>query len=95
MRKDHYPTNSILNGSHDSVRDFERKDALGSDINYAVLILKCSIDAQKAAAGDNHAVAFKDVWGEDDVGDAGFLFEREKKTNSLALPGLWPRAFMA
>jgi len=63
---------------HDGAGDVERNDALGFDVNHAVLILQRAIDAQKAAAGGDHAVAFEHVRSEDDVGDAGFIFEGEK-----------------
>ena len=64
--------------SHDGARDVEWKNNLGFDMNHAVLVLECPFDAQKAAAGNNHAVALENVRGEDNVGDARFVFEGEK-----------------
>ena len=47
-------------------------------MNHAVLILERPFDQQEAAAGDDDAVALEDIGGEDDVGDAGFIFEGEE-----------------
>jgi hypothetical protein len=66
-----------MSGS-DGGGDVERSDTLGFDVYHAVLILERALDKQKTAAGDDDAVAFEDVRREDDVGDAGFVFEREK-----------------
>jgi hypothetical protein len=79
-----------VTGAAVGARDVERSDTLGFDVYHAVLILERALDKQKAAAGDEHAVAFEDVWGEDDVGDAGFVFEGEKDESlrrSWALAG--------
>ena len=48
------------------------------DVNHAVLILQRPFDQQEAAARDDDAVALEDIGSKDDVGDAGFIFEREE-----------------
>ena len=48
------------------------------DVNDAVLILQLSSNGEKAAARDDEAVRLKDIGRDDDVGDAGFIFEGEK-----------------
>jgi hypothetical protein len=55
----------------------------------AVLILEWSFDHEESAARDDDAILLKDVGREDDVGDAGFVFEREKDE---ALGGAWALA---
>lgn len=77
----------VMRGS-DGAGDVERTDALRFDVNHAALVLKCAFDAQKAAAGDDDAVALENVRSEDDVGDPG-LSSRERKTNLLAVAGRW------
>jgi hypothetical protein len=58
--------------------DIELRNALGLDVDHALLILQLSFDLQKTAACYDKAVPLKDIGRKDDVGDAGFVFEREK-----------------
>ena len=76
-------------GTHVDGRDVERRNALGFDVNHAVLVLQRAIYEQKTTVGDDHAVTFEDVWGEDDVRYAGFVFQREEDE---PLCGAWTLA---
>src|SRR3954464_2739495 len=42
------------------------------------LVLQRTFNTYKPAARNNHSVLFELIWSEDDVGNAGFVFEREK-----------------
>lgn len=50
----------------------------GFDVNDTVLILQLAGDEQEARAGDNNAIPLEDVGRDDDVGDAGLVFEGEE-----------------
>ena len=69
--------------------NFERRDSLGFYVNYAILILEWPFDPQKPAARDDHTVTLEDVRSNDDVGDAGLIFEREKNESLCCA---WPLA---
>src|SRR5579863_10659573 len=58
--------------------DVKRGDALSFHVNHAVLVLHFAFDGHEAAAGDDDALALKKIGRDDDVGDAGFVFEREE-----------------
>lgn len=55
----------------------------------AVLVLERAFDQKKTAARDDHAATLEDVWSKDYVGDAGFVFQREKDES---LGGAWALA---
>ena len=56
-------------------------------VDYSILILQRPFDPEKPAARDDDAIALKGIRGNDDVGDAGFIFERKKDE---ALGRAWP-----
>ncbi len=58
--------------------DFEGSDSLCLHVNHSVLILQRTFDPEKPAARDDDAIALKDIRRNDDVGDAGFIFEGKK-----------------
>jgi hypothetical protein len=63
---------------------------LSLDVDYAVLVLKRAFDDQESAACDNASITLENIRGNDDVGDAGFVFEREEDKalgGAGALPG--------
>jgi hypothetical protein len=71
------------------IGDIQRNDPLGLDVDYPILMLERAFDTHESAARDDHAISLERVSGENDVGDAGFVFERkEDKTlgSSRALP---------
>ena len=55
-----------------------RLDSLRFDVDHCVLILQFSFDEKKAASSDDDAVLLEDIGRKNDVGYAGFVFEREK-----------------
>lgn len=59
----------------------------GLDVNHAVLFLDCAFDEEEPAARDDDAVLLEDIRSEDDVGDAGLIFEGEEDE---ALGSAWP-----
>ena len=58
--------------------DVEGDYPLGFDVNNSVLILELAYDQEKSVACYNDAVLLEYIGCEDDVGDAGFVFEGEK-----------------
>jgi len=58
--------------------DFQRHDVPSLDMNRPVLILERPFDSEKARARDHDAVLLEYVRGKDDIGNAGFVFEREE-----------------
>ena len=56
-------------------------------MDHTVLILQRSFDPQKAVARHRHSILFKHIGRKNDVGNSGFVFEREKD-KSLRRP--WP-----
>jgi hypothetical protein len=59
-------------------RGVEWLEVAGFDVDDAILILELAGDEHKARAGDDDAVRLEDVGSDDDVGDAGLVFKREK-----------------
>ena len=62
----------------------------GLHVNHSVLILQRALNQQKLAARDHQAVALVNIGSHDHVGDAGFIFHREKDESlrgSRPLPG--------
>ena len=59
-------------------RDVKRDYSLGFDVNNSVLILERAFDQEEAIARYCDAVLLEYIGCEDDVGDAGFVFEGEK-----------------
>ena len=47
-------------------------------VDYSILILQRPFDPEKPAARDDDAIALKGIRGNDDVGDAGLIFEGKK-----------------
>src|ERR1035438_1877309 len=64
--------------AHFCMGDVERDDFTRFHMDDAILNLELSVDAQNAAAGDHQTVRFKHIRRNDDVGNAGFVFKREK-----------------
>ncbi len=56
----------------------ERRYSLSFDVNDAVLNLEQTCDQKESGTCDNDAVALEHIGSENDVGDAGFIFKREK-----------------
>ena len=59
-------------------------------MNYSILILQRTFYHEKPAARDDDAIALKGIGGNDDVGDAGLIFEG-KKDKSLGCTRPLPR----
>jgi len=55
--------------------DIERDNSIGFDVDHPILILQLTFDLEEAAARNDDAIALKGVWGDDDIGDAGLIFE--------------------
>ena len=75
--------------------DFDRGgvewgDVVGFDMDHTVVVLKQSFDEKKTVASDCETLALEEIWGEDDVGDAGFVFEGEKD-EAFCCAGALPR----
>jgi hypothetical protein len=60
------------------VCDVKRDNSLGFDVDNSVLILERSFDQEKSVASNDNAVLLEYIGCEDDVGNAGFVFEGEK-----------------
>ena len=60
------------------IRDVERRDSLGLDMDHTVLVLERAFDQEKSVASNDKTVLLEYIGCEDDVGDAGFVFEGEK-----------------
>ena len=58
--------------------EIERADVAGFDMDDAVVALQLTLDQQKALARDGEAFALEEVRRKNDIGDAGFIFEREE-----------------
>jgi len=65
-------------GANIGACDVEGDYSLGFDVNNSVLILERAIDQEKSVASNDNAVLLEYIGCEDDVGDAGFVFEGEK-----------------
>ena len=74
---EHYCSVKVM-GTNIGAGDVERNNSLGFDVNNSVLILKRSFNQEESIARYNDAVLLEYIGCEDDVGDAGFVFEREK-----------------
>ena len=48
------------------------------DVHHAAGVLHCACDEQKPVAGNDQAVALKDIRCQNDIGDAGFVFKGEE-----------------
>lgn len=64
----------------------EAEEAFGLDGGDAVLLLHEAFDEEERRADDDEAVVVEEVGADDDVGDAGFIFEGEEDE---ALGGAW------
>lgn len=74
-------------GGHFGSGDIERNNSIGFDVDYSILILQRTFNLEEAAARNDDAIALKDVRGNDDIGDAGFIFEgKEDKSLGCAWP---------
>ena len=51
---------------------------LGADRGHAVLVLQHAVDDQERLLDDDEAIAREEIGADDDVGDAGFVLEREE-----------------
>ncbi len=58
--------------------DIERLNALRLDVNNAFLVLYEPCDKQGSAACNDDAVTLENIRRKNHVGDAGFVFKREK-----------------
>ena len=47
-------------------------------MDYAILMLERAFNAHEPAARNDHAILFERVGGENNVGDAGFVFKRKE-----------------
>jgi hypothetical protein len=65
-------------GTDIGARDVKRDNSLGFDVNNSVLILERAFDQEESVASNDIAVLLEYIGCEDDVGDAGFVFEGEK-----------------
>lgn len=70
--------------------DVKRSYSMGLDVDYSILILQRTFYHEKSAARDDDTIAFKGIGGNDDVGDAGLIFEG-KKDKSLGCTRPLPR----
>ena len=55
--------------------DIERNNSIGFDVDDPILILQWTFDLEEAATRNDDAIALKGIRGDDDIGDAGFIFE--------------------
>lgn len=58
--------------------DVDGADAMGFHMDDAVLYLQCAFDVEEARARNEDAFALEEVGGDDDVGNAGFVFHGEE-----------------
>ena len=58
--------------------DFEGSNSICLHVNDSILILQRTFDPEKPAACDDNAITLKGIRGNDDVGDAGLIFEGKK-----------------
>ncbi len=56
----------------------EGEDAVGEEAGGAFGVLELAVDLQEGFLGDDEAVAFEEGGGDEDVGDAGFIFEADE-----------------
>jgi len=61
-------------GANIGADDIERSYSMRLHVDYSILILQRPFDPEKPAARDDDAIALKGIRGNDDVGDAGFIF---------------------
>ena len=59
-------------------RNIDRSDVKCLHVYDAILYLQSTLNVEEAVARDNNAVALKQVWRDDDVGDSSLIFQREK-----------------
>jgi len=62
-------------GGNFGLGDIERNNSIGFNVDHSILILQWTLDLEEAAARNDDAIALKGVWGDDDIGDAGLIFE--------------------
>ena len=55
--------------------NIERQKYMGLHMDHAVLVLQRSLNAQKAVAGHDRAVALEYIGRQNDIGDARLVFE--------------------
>lgn len=60
------------------IGNVERIDALGLDMDHPILVLQRSSDAYEMAARYYDPILFEGIGRENNIGDSGFVFEREK-----------------
>ena len=68
------------------VTDIKGSNSLCFDMNDSILMLERTFHAHKATARNHNTVLFKVIRGDDDIGDTGFIFERQK---DKTLRGPW------
>src|SRR5580765_458743 len=61
-----------------SLREMERLDDAGFYGDDAVLILQDAVDDEKRVVDDDGVIFFEKLRRDDDVGDAGFVFQAEE-----------------
>ncbi len=77
-------------GANIGAGDIEGSDPMRFHVDHAILILQRTFYPEKPAARDDDAIALEGIRGNDDVGDAGFIFERKEDKplgGSRTLPG--------
>jgi len=74
---EHYCSVKVM-GTDVGACDVEGDYSLGFDVNNSVLILERAFNQEESVARHNDAVLLEYIGCEDDVGDAGFVFEGEK-----------------
>ena len=75
--------------SYLDIGNIELSDSSGFNVDNVILTLQWAFHLYKSAACYNDAVFFERVRSKDDVGDAGFIFERQKHETFC---GSWPLA---
>jgi hypothetical protein len=71
-------TSLEIAGAYGGLRDFERHNFLGLDVDDSILILDGACDVKKSGARDAGPFTLENIRGDDDVGDACLVFKREK-----------------
>ena len=73
-------------GSNYYVTDIKWSNSLCFDMNDSILMLERTFHAHKATARNHNTVLFKVIRRDDDIGDTGFIFERQE---DKTLRGPW------
>src|SRR5580700_7548279 len=65
-------------GAHIGAGDFEGSNSICFHVNDSILILQRTFDPEKPAARNDNAITLKGIRSNDDIGDAGLIFEGKK-----------------